>query len=237
MERSENILHERAKSIVRPGTLTEQLLYDSKTSSALDKLPFANKKEKALLMELAIARRTWWGSGKYLWVRFLESKPYIQSKVQEYAKIWEQFTNIHFNFVTKGDAEIRISFTPGGTWSQVGTNALSINDQTKPTMNFGWFHNQTVEDDFSSTILHEFGHALGCIHEHQTSDAVINWSKPELYKYCKATQDPPWDEAMVDFNIFRKYSQAEITNNVFDARSIMLYPIPPGHTTDGINCG
>jgi uncharacterized protein (UPF0305 family) len=54
IERSENILHERAKSIVRPGTLTEQLLYDSKTSSALDKLPFANKKEKALLINIML---------------------------------------------------------------------------------------------------------------------------------------------------------------------------------------
>lgn len=37
----------------------------------------------------------------------------------------------------------------------------------KPTMNFGRLHDGTSEFEASAVILHEFGHALGCLHEYQ----------------------------------------------------------------------
>ena len=40
-------------------------------------------------------------------------------------------------------------------------------------MNFSWFD--------VPTILHEFCHALGMMHEHNNTD--INWSVPKLNKY------------------------------------------------------
>ncbi|KAF9067481.1 hypothetical protein BDP27DRAFT_1449023 [Rhodocollybia butyracea] len=51
--------------------------------------------------------------------------PYVQSKIREYAAVWEQYANIHFDFVDDRLAEIRISFNlADGSWSYLGTDAL-----------------------------------------------------------------------------------------------------------------
>ncbi|WP_218780913.1 hypothetical protein [Paenibacillus amylolyticus] len=42
-------------------------------------------------------------------------------------------------------------------------------------MNFGWFDQDTEESEFERTVMHEFGHALGCIHEHQTCPSTLGW--------------------------------------------------------------
>lgn len=177
-------------------------------------------------------------NGKTLKVRFLNGTDFVQQKVIFYAKKWENYANIKFEFISAGDAEIRVSFTPNiGSWSQVGTDALINTNQNSPTMNFGWFDENTSEPDFRSTTIHEFEHSLGCIHEHQSPPADIHWNKPVVYDYYRTTQTPPWSQQKVDDNVFKKFTQAEITNSNFDRNSIMLYPIPPEFTTDGFSVG
>ena len=34
-------------------------------------------------------------------------------------------------------------------------------------MNYGWIDADSPEEELRSVVLHEFGHALGLIHEHQ----------------------------------------------------------------------
>lgn len=177
-----------------------------------------------------------WEKGKKLKVRFLDGTAHLHEKVITYSKQWERFAHIEFDFVTSGNAEIRISFTIGnGSWSYVGTEALNIVDQSKPTMNFGWFDNSTTEFEFGRTITHEFGHCLGCIHEHQSPTANIDWNKQVVYDYYNKTQTPPWDKAKVDRNIFAKYTSDKVTNTDFDPDSIMLYPIPVEFTNNGFS--
>lgn len=54
-------------------------------------------------------------------------------------------------------ANIRVSFQPNkGSWAFVGTDHLSYKSP-EPTVNFGWID--------VPTIIHEFGHCLGMIHE------------------------------------------------------------------------
>jgi len=50
-------------------------------------------------------------------------------------------------------------------------------------MNFGWFDDNTSDSEFSRTVIHEFGHALGMIHEHQHPLAAIPWDKDKVYTY------------------------------------------------------
>lgn len=235
-ERTENVLNEDAKTEVRIDTITEQALIDAKKNRDFDRLLISNKETRDKLLELALWKSRMWANGKNLRVKFLGGDKYLHDKVIYYAKKWEDFANIKFNFIANGNAEIRISFMQGkGSWSYVGTDALSITNQNKPTMNYGWFDNETPDIEFSRTIIHEFGHCLGCIHEHQSPAAQINWNKPVVYDYYWRTQD--WTKEQVDNNLFAKFNQQEISNSDFDKKSIMLYPIPKEFTTDGFSVG
>lgn len=182
--------------------------------------------------ELALLTGTRWEVGRTLRVKFMGGEPVVQAKVEQYAHQWEQYANIHFVFGDDPDAEIRIAFQQdAGSWSYMGNQALSI-PKTQPTMNLGWLHPNTANSEYSRVVLHEFGHALGCIHEHQNPSTNIPWNKPEVYRVYGG---PPnnWPPAKVDVNLFQKYSSDQTQFSMFDTASIMLYPIPKG-LTDGV---
>lgn len=76
--------------------------------------------------------------------------------------------NISFSFISEGTPQIRIGFDPnGGSWSFVGKENNSV-EPGKPTMNLGWLSGDQITIDEQSVILHEFGHAIGLGHEHQS---------------------------------------------------------------------
>lgn len=49
-------------------------------------------------------------------------------------------------------------------------------------MNFGWMWDRVPAEDLRATILHEFGHALGLVHEHQYWWSQLYWNIPEVYR-------------------------------------------------------
>jgi hypothetical protein len=86
-------------------------------------------------------------------------------------------------------------------------------------MNFGWFDDETSDEEFSRTVIHEFGHAIGCIHEQASPVADIPWNKPVVYEnYLK---NNGWNQDMVDSNVFVKAAQASTLNSNWDKTSIM----------------
>ena len=91
-------------------------------------------------------------------------------------------------------------------------------------MNFGWFNSDTPDIEFSRTVIHEFGHALGLIHEHQSASAAIPWDIPKVYQYYQETQG--WSKDEVDNNIFFRYSRDSTQHSSYDRYSIMHYAIP-----------
>jgi hypothetical protein len=173
-------------------------------------------------LEMAVVITKLWRPGRVLKISFIGTiDPTVQKKIKLYAKEWLQHANLRFSFVATG-GDIRISTSPGGSWSYVGTDAKTI-PANQPTMNFGWFNAQTPDDEFSRTILHEFGHALGAIHEHQHPQGGIPWDKPKVYAYY-AQQG--WDRAKVDQNIFAKYATNQLNLTAYDKSSIMHYAVP-----------
>jgi hypothetical protein len=129
------------------------------------------------------------------------------------------------------DADIRISFSEPGSWSYIGTECRTVPAE-EATMNFGWLSPDSTADVVSRVVLHEFGHALGCIHEHQNPAGGILWDKAAVYEYYGG---PPnnWSRADVDENIFATYDKDLTFHSQVDPDSIMMYPIPRSLTRNG----
>jgi len=165
-----------------------------------------------------------------LHVAFLEGDDRLRKRVAEAARAWSEHCAIEFVFDDSPDAEIRISFSLPGSWSYIGTDSLAI-PADQPTMNFGWLKPNTRQDEVDRVVLHEFGHAIGLIHEHQNPQARIPWDKEAVYASYSA---PPnnWTREQVDVNLFKLYSRWFTRSTRFDTESIMLYPIPRDLVTD-----
>lgn len=171
-----------------------------------------------------------WDNGSVLKVRFLSGSEAMKDKVKAYAKEWEQYANIRFDFIEYGDADIRINLdNKGGHNSVIGQLASGI-PQEQRTMNFDTTDFATY-DAMHRTVLHEFGHAIGLLHEHYSPLAGIPWNKELVYKELEQSQG--WDKMTVDVNLFQQYSLTYTHGTTYDRTSIMHYPVLARWTTNG----
>ena len=147
----------------------------------------------------------------------------IKSAIQEIvAERIQPYISMNLIFVPYGDySDVRISFdSTKGSYSYIGTDCQQI-PQSSETMNFAWFD--------VGTVIHEFGHVLGLIHEHQTTLAnPIIWNTQALYAW--ALEYSGWNQQQVQDQIIYRYSQSSINGSNFDPDSIMLYFFPASVT-------
>lgn len=188
----------------------------------------------------------WEDDHRTITIGFVNGTPLLQSKVKQYAVEWCKYANLKFVFVDKAaGADIRIGFYAGkGSWSLIGkqssmfsvdiNSGRSVSGQNGVSMNYGWFNQNTTEQEFKRTILHEFGHALGLLHEHLSPLSGIKWNIPKVYAYYMQTQN--WSKEEVDKNVLNKYSVTQ-TNGEYDPASIMHYPVSKEFTLDGYEVG
>jgi hypothetical protein len=180
----------------------------------------------------ALVKNSRWPEGSVISISFLDGIEMQQALVRKYAPIWiTNLANLEFSWEDGPDTDIRISFAGRGSWSVIGTTAKNI-PKDEPTMNFGWLTPDVTEDEARRVILHEFGHALGLIHEHQNPINEIKWNKPAVI--ADLTQPPnSWDRATIEHNMFEQYPRNEIEGTELDSHSIMMYPLPASWILEG----
>lgn len=187
------------------------------------------------IAKMAVRISKKWPDGTTLRCRFLDGTTKMKAKVKAVALEWQKYADIKLKFVTSGSAEIRISFqADNGSWSAVGRDALNTSyfPLHQPTMNFGWLRDDTDDQEYHRVVTHEFGHALGCIHEHQQPKFDRVWNVQAVMKYF---QGPPnyWNADEIKSNVLSKYSPTGIAATNFDPKSIMLYAFDGALFADG----
>lgn len=178
-----------------------------------------------------------WPKGSSITFGFLDGDPALCDRVDGVAREWLQRTGAKLIFERRRKAEtaaIRISFRYNGSWSMLGRGCLSERDGAKPTMNFGWLEPTSTDAEVRGVVLHEVGHALGFIHEHQNPDGGIRWREDVV---IKALSGPPnsWPVDQIRQNVLDGFDPRELIGTPFDKDSIMLYPFPAEWTVNGIS--
>lgn len=185
--------------------------------------------------ELALETGKMWENGRTLRVAFMDGHDELRPRIEELAKQWSEHANIAFDFGNHAEPEIRISFKLSGSWSYVGTDALT-RPADEPTMNYGWLKPDASDAAIRRVVLHEFGHALSCIHEHQNPEGGIPWDVDKVYEYYEGEPNF-WPRAQTYRNLLQKYEHEGVAATEFDPDSIMLYPIPQEFTVGDFEVG
>lgn len=185
---------------------------------------------------MALVRASQWQPGDVIRAAFVDGEPSLQESVRNIALTWLNYADLHLYFVNSfHDVDIRISFKQVGSWSYIGTDCRTV-PTNEPTMNYGWLTSESSDDEVSRVVLHEFGHALGCIHEHQSPAGGIKWNEDMVYAYYSG---PPnfWSKEEIKRNLLETYDQDLTIHTQLDPASIMMYPIDRRFTLDGFETG
>jgi hypothetical protein len=187
-----------------------------------------------------VVRSLTWKRGETIKVCFHGGTRKAQERVARIAREWMQYANVVFDFeeggaprTCKGDtpSDIKIAFEDNkGWWSVPGIIGRAQN----PSMNLQFYGVDTPtlkdgqpapEAPMRATILHEFGHALGLMHEHQSPnancDTEIDWNAA-----YKVGTDIGRDQAQVDRNFRQLVSSTSLNATEVDRKSIMHYSLP-----------
>lgn len=167
-------------------------------------------------------------------VCFFDGRPEARDHVAQVAQKWSQSMNLQFDFGPAGNrrtctatnpSDIRVSFRGSGYWSYVGTQAKFIN-ASKQTLNLAGMNKTSFTAENDGIILHEFGHAIGFEHEHQSPESGCEQEFDWDYLYTSMG----WSKAEVDRNMRRldvPSSKTALLTTPFDSKSIMLYSLEP----------
>lgn len=171
-------------------------------------------------------------------IHFLDGEPGLQQRVLQAARDWTgpSMARLRFTNDPASPSDVRISFTPGlGSWSYLGTQAQQVHG-AEPTMNFGWITPHSDQQTLRQVVLHEFGHAIGLVHEHQNPSGPIRWN---IEAVLKDQSGPPnyWNRAQIQSNILDPYDPGQLSGTATDPHSIMMYPVPAHWTLDGFSVG
>lgn len=173
-----------------------------------------------------------WENGQTIRIKFLNGTETQQEKVKTFAQEWLQYANLTFDFVEQAEnADVKIAFDWQGdhiTWSMIGTDARYI-PQSAPSLNFG--NLSRIDRFIRRDVLMQFGHILGLVNEHQGVNNPLELDTELVYEYYL---EEGWTVRDINEFFFRPYSNAETNYTEYDSESIMVWPIDPILTTNGV---
>lgn len=191
----------------------------------------------------AVIRKIW--DKTHLSVSFVDADQYdpsglIRSRIKAVAQLWSEASlgGINFDWYNgmTYDADVRVSLTPDGTfWSLVGTDSR-LSGSNLVTMNLGFNNTLYYTSDDTSEFyvrelhrltLHEFGHALGFIHEHLSPASQIKFDKQATIDYFQKLCG--WSAEQTISQVLTPEEGQNLTT--FDMQSVMIYPFPASIAT------
>ena len=171
-----------------------------------------------------------WDKGQTLKIYFDNGDQSQHQKFMDIANLWIidgvslklETTN------TKKESHIRVYIGGDKNLSLVGTQSMSPTVSGQPTL---WVSNVT-----DSIVLHEFGHALGLVHEHFHSDLPFTWNKEAVYKDLGEFPNQ-WKPDYIDRHVFKidpekKLPLDEEVTEEFDPLSVMMYTVKASWTIE-----
>jgi hypothetical protein len=185
-----------------------------------------------------------WANQQTIHVCFKGGTDALRNRILNVAGQWFAHTNLKLapglngpNCAPQDKSEVRIGFDEPGYWSYIGNDSLAegLVAKSQTSMNFeGFDKNPPADPEFTGVVLHEWGHALGLHHEHQSPagncDQDYLW--PKLYAYYKKEYN--WDQKMVDDNLRQLASNHSAYDwSVLDPQSIMVYASDPAFLKNG----
>ncbi len=172
--------------------------------------------------EIPADRGKLWNIGSEVRYCFLDGEESYKTTVQDAIETWLQYANIDFVESCSGNAEVKVSFEQGGSWSYVGTDALGI-EEDEPTINLEYVKFDPDSSYARQTALHEFGHVLGLVHEFSNPSAGELFDRDAVIQYFFG---PPnhWPVSQIEAMFFGKEDYPG--SRPYDPTSIMNLSVP-----------
>jgi hypothetical protein len=175
-----------------------------------------------------------WHNGTTITVKLLNDPYNMADKIKAWAAEWEQYANITFEFVTSGNANVRIGFdwneSKWVTWSYTGTDCKYIKDQNEATVNFA-FWDSANEQDKKADVLRAFGQVLGLEMEHRHLSFDAGWTSRIQQYWTGEIEDIPWAE--LKEYVFDPINERNLVQTEeYDENSIMIWPFDRKYATN-----
>ncbi|KAK3991031.1 hypothetical protein QBC44DRAFT_393607 [Cladorrhinum sp. PSN332] len=168
-------------------------------------------------LKLALLHKAYWTPGYEIHVRFLPNSKnsklsedrynHAKEGIKEITREGTDAANIYFSFDNAAEAPVRVRLYSGvGGVSTLGTLCRELTAADEPTIEIGVSDNM---EDFRFSVLHEFGHVLGAVHEHSSPKTDITWDEKKVK--AKYLESHEWDAGQVeDQGIIKIYPRFSI---------------------------